>query len=108
MNIIFQSVPVKGCPLKSDQHEIKLLLFTCLCLVIVVTFFLKLYLFLELTFLTNFGVSISMNPDRTASRKLFWLLNVMRPEPKKKVYSLEVSVDNKRKKHCIQGQLNLL
>ena len=34
-----------------------------------------------LTFLTNFGVSISMNPERTASRKLFWLLNVMRPEP---------------------------
>ena len=39
-------------------------------------------LFKTLTFLTNFGVSISMNPERTASRKLFWLLNVMRPEPR--------------------------
>ena len=34
-----------------------------------------------LAFFTNFGVSISMKPDLTASRKLFWLLNVMRPEP---------------------------
>ena len=38
------------------------------------------------TFLTNFGVSISMNPERTASRKLFWLLNVMRPEPAMKTF----------------------
>lgn len=43
-----------------------------------------------LTFLTNFGVSISMNPERTASRKLFWLLNVMRPEPAMKTLKLRL------------------
>lgn len=52
-----------------------------ICLGCLTNFMIILLVSLPLAFFTNFGVSISMNPDRTASRKLFWLLNVMRPEP---------------------------